>query len=353
MAHLIRGFTAAAAIAIIATAGWTTSSRAEMTGPGSWMGVKVVSLNGGWRGAGVRVTEVEVASPADRIGIEPGDILVAVGWTTLKHEDDLTIARSHVDPGKPIPVVIARDNGSSMTIKNLEPITGATLAASATTSTAAPAAPARDTPISESAVVDTVATTAATAETTASMPTTTTDGAAGAAAAGAVVLAMSDAPPTDSATAGSASDSTSAEKDPLAVLGLQVTNLNHDLATALGDSTEGGVLVLQVTPGEGADRAGIHGGDVITTADKVAVSSPEDLASALRAAPSGVSLHVFRRGDERDLTVSLIPPPTPPTDSAAAMSAQQKAMEAELKSLRKEIEELRHQVAASGRKGTQ
>jgi membrane-associated protease RseP (regulator of RpoE activity) len=151
MAHLIRGFTAAAAIAIIATAGWTTSSRAEMTGPGSWMGVKVVSLNGGWRGAGVRVTEVEVASPADRIGIEPGDILVAVGSTTLKHEDDLTIARSHVDPGKPIPVVIARDNGSSMTIKNLEPITGATLAASATTSTAAPAAPARDTSASETA----------------------------------------------------------------------------------------------------------------------------------------------------------------------------------------------------------
>jgi C-terminal processing protease CtpA/Prc len=108
-----------------------------------------------------------------------------------------------------------------------------------------------------------------------------------------------------------------------------------------------------VTPGEGADRAGIHGGDVITTADKVAVSSPEDLASALRAAPSGVSLHVFRRGDERDLTVSLVPPPTPPTDSAAAMSAQQKAMEAELKSLRKEIEELRHQVAATGKKGAQ
>jgi len=351
MAHLIRGFTAAAAIAIIATAGWTTSSRAEMTGPGSWMGVKVVSLNGGWRGAGVRVTEVELASPADRIGIEPGDILVAVGSTTLKHEDDLTIARSHVDTGKPIPVVIAKDNGSSMTIKNMEPIAGAALAASATTSTAAPAAPARDTSATETAVDP--GATAATAETTATVPSTTSDGAAGAAAAGAVVLAMSDAPPADSATAGPASDSTSAEKDPLAVLGLQVTILNHDLATALGDSTEGGVLVLQVAPGEGADRAGIHGGDVITTADKVAVSSPEDLASALRAAPSGVSLHVFRRGDERDLTVSLIPPPTPPTDSAAAMSAQQKAMEAELKSLRKEIEELRHQVAASGKKGTQ
>src|SRR5262245_32583730 len=129
MSHLIRGFTAAATIAIIATSVWTSSPRAEsVTGPGSWMGVKVVTLNEGWReensysGAGVRVTEVEAGSPADRIGIVPGDILVAVGSTSLRYEDDLETAYSRIEQGQLVSVVISRHNGSMVTIKNLDPI---------------------------------------------------------------------------------------------------------------------------------------------------------------------------------------------------------------------------------------
>jgi len=300
------------------------------------MGVKVVSLNGGWHGAGVRVVEVETASPADKIGILPDDILVSVGSTTLKREDDLATAHAHLVPKQLIAVVIARGDGSTMTIRNMEPIEATDAAPSAA---AAPAAAAPDASTDSAAVTtaDTVRATIGGSDTAAGTLTTNdaSPGVAAAAVAAPVAL-LAAAPASDSAVT----------QDPLATVGIQCANLSHDLASALGVATDSGVVVLQVTTGGSADRVGLRGGDVISAADSVILSNVGALASALRAAPSGTTLHVMRRDDERDVTVSLIPPPAPPAETT---SAKEEAMEKELQSLHKEIEELRHQVAAGGK----
>src|SRR4029078_10235232 len=115
MSHLIRGIAAGATIALIATSAWTPGSHADAhRGPGAWLGVKVVPLNPGWRaqysysGAGVRVTEVEAQSPADHIGILRGDILVAVGNTSLKTEADLATPRVGMERTQPSPSTYTR-----------------------------------------------------------------------------------------------------------------------------------------------------------------------------------------------------------------------------------------------------
>jgi len=283
MFRFIRVSAAAATIAIIATSGWTSSPRADaITGAGSWLGVKVAALNPGWReqysysGAGVRVTDVESQSPADRIGIVRGDILVAVGSTSLKTEDDLATARTRMDPSQSVAVIIARHNGSLIKIRNLDPAT----------------------PVSEAS--------------------------------------------TDAAAARAAQAAT---QDPLAMLGIQCAVVNHDLASALGVSKDEGVLVLQVTSGGNADRVGIRSGDVITAAGEKSVGNVEGLASVLRAAPAQVTLHTCRRSDERDVTVSLVSPPTP--QDVGAASAPHEDVQKEIQSLRQEIEALRAQLGAT------
>jgi len=310
MSHLIKGFAAAATIAIVATSSWTSHARAEVTGPGAWMGVKVMALSEGWREeysynrAGVRVTEVEPDGAADRIGIVPGDILVAVGTTSLRKADDLATAQSRADPNEPVAVVIARHNGSMVKIRNMEPV-----------------------PVPESASAPDADESAGAAPTPATESEATPKPVAAAAIIDVPAPAKAEAPATDAASVVPA-------PDPLVKLGLQCANLNKDLATALGAPRNEGVLVVQVVPGGNADRAGIKAGDVVTAAGKDAVGSVDVLAHALLAAPAGITLHTLRHTDERDVLVSL----TPPTE--------QEAVQQELRKLREEIEALRAQMGA-------
>ena len=297
MSHLIKGFAAASMIAIVATSAWASSARAQsLSGPGSWMGVKVAPLSDGWREqysysrAGIRVTEVESEGPADRIGIVPGDILVAVGFTSLRNVGDLVTAHSRVDQSQPIPVTIVRNNGKVMKIRTMEPVP----------------APAPE-PVA-----------AAPAATVAVAPATEN------------VAAVETAKPPATEAAGA-----EPKTDPLTTLGLQCANLNRALASALGASKAEGVLVLEVESGGQADRAGIHAGDVITGAGSQAIGSVETLVHALSAAPAGITLHTLRRTEERDVTVALVAPPT-----------EQEAVQQELRKLREEIEALRKEMAA-------
>ena len=130
MRHLIRGIATtwgAALIMMIATS--ATAGEDEGTvSPGAWMGVQVTPLNEGWReqwgyrGAGLLVTKVASLSPADRIGVVPGDILVAVGSTSLHVDEDLAVAHSRLPFAQAIPVIIVRNNGTLMKIRNMDPI---------------------------------------------------------------------------------------------------------------------------------------------------------------------------------------------------------------------------------------
>jgi S1-C subfamily serine protease len=86
--------------------------------------------------------------------------------------------------------------------------------------------------------------------------------------------------------------------------GSYLASLNAGLASAL-DVRNSGVLVVDVGNGSAAMRAGLEAGDVITRADSLAVSSPLEIATAMRlAAERSITLDVSRRGKSRKITVS-------------------------------------------------
>jgi S1-C subfamily serine protease len=74
--------------------------------------------------------------------------------------------------------------------------------------------------------------------------------------------------------------------------GAEFTALNKDLCDALGVKPEG-VFVTNVIEGSAARTAGLRGGDVITKADNIKIDGPIDLVRAIRAA------------DETDRTLNL------------------------------------------------
>ena len=104
---------------------------------------------------------------------------------------------------------------------------------------------------------------------------------------------------------------------------LGVELVPENLARRAG--VEEGALVLRVTPGSGADRAGLQGlsrnrlgsvelGDVIVAVDGEAVGSGADLILALERRKPGeeVAVEVVRDGRRQQLEVTLTPPAEEP-----------------------------------------
>jgi len=89
-------------------------------------------------------------------------------------------------------------------------------------------------------------------------------------------------------------------------LGVYTQELSPDLRDGL-DYRGDGVLVTRVIPGSPADRAGVEKGDVIVRVDSRAVTTPENLASAVRANRAGESvvLQVVRDGARRSINAKL------------------------------------------------
>jgi S1-C subfamily serine protease len=104
-----------------------------------------------------------------------------------------------------------------------------------------------------------------------------------------------------------------AASDNPAYLGVQSQTLTPDIASQFGFSTDRGAIVALVVPGSPADQAGIKRGDVVGSFDGRAVSSADQLVSAVRAKHPGDKIEVtFKRGeDERKVTVTLGSRPTP------------------------------------------
>ena len=84
--------------------------------------------------------------------------------------------------------------------------------------------------------------------------------------------------------------------------------LGAEVATVLGtDGTTGGVGVVTVTSGGGAERAGLRPGDVIKSIGGVQIPDTTALTQALAAAESGdqVTVTISRDGQDRDVRVTL------------------------------------------------
>jgi serine protease Do len=286
---------------------------APATGRGAWIGVSTRGLTDEWRereeywARGIMVVEVVRGSAADQAGMGPGDVLVSVDSHALQNPTDLTEAEATMEPGRAVPVVLARDGGRMIKIFNLEPGT-------------VPAAEAVPTPPGtgqESAV--------ATPETAAAPP------------------------PAPAGT----------HRNGAAELGVRCENLGFDLAEALGTVEGQGVLVLNVTSGSPADNAGIRPGDVISWVGGQPVADVDRLDHAVATASSPVTI-VTRRGQTtRNATAEFAVLATTESHGETTATASRTlelpgdalmlALRDEVLSLREEVSKLREEVAALAR----
>ena len=92
-----------------------------------------------------------------------------------------------------------------------------------------------------------------------------------------------------------------------AFFGVRPGRLTPEIARQLDVDQDGGVLVLEVTPGSPAGSAGVEPGDVLLRAGDRDLRSVEDFLAVLRGRDPGDTLDVTlaRGGDERTVTVRL------------------------------------------------
>jgi serine protease Do len=90
-------------------------------------------------------------------------------------------------------------------------------------------------------------------------------------------------------------------------LGVQIQDLDEDLAASLGLSDTEGALVNAVVGDGPAARGGVQAGDVITRFNGRDVDSPRTLSRVVAAATpnTGANVTVWRDGRSRDLTIEL------------------------------------------------
>jgi len=95
-----------------------------------------------------------------------------------------------------------------------------------------------------------------------------------------------------------------------AALGIQVTPLTPQIAQSVGvNPNTTGVVVVQANPASDAAGKGLQRGDVITTVNRIAVTSAADVAKQVAAAKAAgktsVLLWVQRRALGRFVSVGI------------------------------------------------
>ncbi len=88
-------------------------------------------------------------------------------------------------------------------------------------------------------------------------------------------------------------------------LGVRIESLNPDLASYFGGRDVRGALVLEVIDGSAAEKAGIHAGDVITRVDGKAIASADDLQEAVRSSDRTASISLVRHGARQSVSATL------------------------------------------------
>ncbi len=90
-------------------------------------------------------------------------------------------------------------------------------------------------------------------------------------------------------------------------IGVEIQELNQDLAKSFGMKDANGALVASVEKGGPADRAGIRSGDVIIGFNGKAVESSTELPALVGAVKPGTkaSVKIWRDGSEQDINVTV------------------------------------------------
>lgn len=88
-------------------------------------------------------------------------------------------------------------------------------------------------------------------------------------------------------------------------LGVRIESLNPDLATYFGSRDAKGALVLDVVDGSPAQKAGIRAGDVIQRVDSKQVQDAGELTEAVRSSDKSVSITLLRHGAKQTVNAEL------------------------------------------------
>lgn len=90
-------------------------------------------------------------------------------------------------------------------------------------------------------------------------------------------------------------------------IGVQIGRVSKEVAESLGLSKQKGALVSGVEAGAPADKGGVEAGDIITKFDGKEVDKVSDLPRMVGSTKPGTksTVTVFRRGQTRDLTVTV------------------------------------------------
>lgn len=105
-------------------------------------------------------------------------------------------------------------------------------------------------------------------------------------------------------------------------LGVEITDLNKDMAEAFGLKEAKGALVQMVQPDAPAARAGLQRGDVILEIDGVTIDSVADLRLKVASIRPGteVEITILRGGDMEDISMTLGSLDDPATVVAAQLT---------------------------------
>jgi serine protease Do len=104
-------------------------------------------------------------------------------------------------------------------------------------------------------------------------------------------------------------------------IGVEIAPVTKDVAEAIGLGRPSGALVRSVQPDGPAAKAGVEAGDIIVQVDGKAVDKSGDLPRIIGGTAPGTksTLQVFRRGERRDLVVTVDEfPADQPTRTARA-----------------------------------
>ena len=238
----------------------TTTTESSQKGDG-YLGVNLQDLSDGlsdsydYKGSGVVVSSVVPGSPADKVGIEEGDIITRFNGLAVNSVEQLTTRVRQMDPGTLADITVWRDGS----VHELGRAEIGDVDDAPSYSPRAPRAPR---------------------------------------APGAPRVYGYHMSP----------DMMKGMRSMVAPgrgrLGVETRDLDADLGSYFGATT--GVLVLHVVDDTPASRAGLKAGDVILSVGGTKVSDTDDLRRALRSKDEGnVDLRIRRKGAERTVTAKL------------------------------------------------
>jgi serine protease Do len=314
-----------AALAALALMGGVADRAAAQTSPRAWLGVSsqeiTTDLREGlnYKGEGVLVSRVVTDSPADRAGVRKGDVLVSINARTIDTPEELVDVVRAAKVGQSVAIVLMRAGVR----KNLSVKLGEWPAEEMESETPAPRAPS--------------APRAPRSPGTYRYHWNGDDFELH----GPGTMRMISGRPR---------------------LGVNIQNLNEDMAEALNVPGGKGVLVTSVSEDSPASTVGIKGGDVIVEVAGVRIEDTDDLSRELRKHEGKVSIVLMRRGARRTVQPELRDKSEgiwygdgdrrvitiPDVRRRVVESERSRAeLEAEMRELREELRELKRQIEAN------